>query len=424
MFNKKLLLTGTIFILISLIFAGLLSCEVMAADQKLTIGAVAPLTGPSARVGEEFQGAVEMALTEIDYQIGDYEIDVIWIDSESETAAAASAYEMTIMRDGMDVGFLSWHSWVGVGLMDIGATHQIPHLFGYGSTVVINENYEEDPDFYSYWLGKGWPMPGDLTAGYVEAIEGAIEDGIWEPKNRRAAIYGDDTDWGRDFGAGIAAQLEEAGWEIVAEEFFGTEETDFYPLLDRFSRDEVSLLAGTVGSVDGFSAFISQADEIDLESMIIADGLGWTGEWYEMTGDASNYVLDQIPQWATEEAIAFREEFIDNFGFTPSPTAAALTYDYTNFLIKILNATLEEYGELNSEVIYEFAYDKLRSGEITYKDGIVMEELRYAEDVWPDPVVGQDAYMFPVIQYFEGEDFVVWPDDWAEKEIEIPERLR
>ena len=412
-------------LLVALLVAGLLlffgaDLEVMAQDEVLTIGAVAPLTGESARVGEEFQGAVEMALSEIDHQIGDYEIEVIWLDSESDTAMAAQAYEMAIMRDGMDLGFLSWHSWVGVGLMDIAAQHQIPHFFGYGSTEVINENYEENPELYSYWMGKGWPMPGDLTDGYVEAVEEAIEKGIWEPKNRRVAIYGDDTDWGRDFGSGIADQFEEAGWEVVTRQFFGTDETDFYPLLERFRADDVSLLAGTIGSVDAFSAFISQCRDIELESVIIADGLGWVGEWYEMTGEASNYVLDQIPQWATDEAIAFRDGFEEEYGFSPSPTSAALTYDYTNFLIKILEETYQEYGELNSQVIHEFGLDKLMTGEITYTDGLVMNELKYTEDVWPDPVVGPEYYMFPVVQYHEGEDDVIWPSDWADREFQLP----
>jgi branched-chain amino acid transport system substrate-binding protein len=43
------------------------------------------------------------------------------------------------------------------------------------------------------------------------------------------------------------------------------------------------------------SAFIKQADEVGLKSLIIADGLGWVGEWYNLTGKSSNFVMDQIP---------------------------------------------------------------------------------------------------------------------------------
>lgn len=416
--RKKLIIVITTVFLLSI-----LTVNVFADDNVLKIGAVAPLTGPSARVGEEFEGAVEMAFAEIDNQVGDYEIEVVWIDSESETAKATQAYEMAIQREGIDVGFLSWHSWVSVGLMDICALHQIPHFFGYGATTVVNENYEKNPERYSYWLGKAWPSPKLLTTGYIETVEGSIEKGIWEPEEKKAAIYGDDTDWGRDFGEGITEQLEEEGWEVVTQQYFGKNESDFYPLLQRLKDQDVSLLAGTVGSVSAFSSFVKQAREIDLNSLIIADGLGWTGEWYDLTGDASDYIIDQIPQWTTQEAKDFRDEFEEEYGFRPSPTSAAVTYDLSKFLIKILETTYEEYGELNSTVLYEFGRENLMSGEMTYSDGIVMNEYKYTPDTWPDMVVGPEGYMFPVIQYKEGEDSVIWPDDWAEREIEIPERL-
>lgn len=416
--KKKLLIVATtIFLLTCLV------TNVFAEDKVLKLGVVAPLTGPSARVGEEFQGAVEMAFEDIDYKVGDYDIEILWIDSESETAKATQAYEKAIVRDGMDVGFLSWHSWVSVGLMDICALHQIPHFFGYGATTVVNENYEKNPERYSYWLGKAWPSPKLLTTGYIETVEGAIEKGLWDPETKKAAIYGDDTDWGRDFGAGIAEQLEQEGWDVVTKQYFGKNESDFYPLLQRLKNQNVSLLAGTVGSVSAFSSFVKQAREIDLNSLIIADGLGWTGEWYDLTGDASDYMIDQIPQWTTQEAKDFREDFIDKYDFRPSPTSAAITYDLSNFLINVMETTYEEYGELNSKVLFEFGRENIMTGEMTYKDGIVMTEYKYTPDTWPDMVVGPDGYMFPVIQYEDGEDSVIWPDSWAEREIKIPDSL-
>jgi branched-chain amino acid transport system substrate-binding protein len=401
-----------------------LAPQVLAADNVLKVGIVAPLTGPSARVGEEFKGAVTIALEEIDYQVGDYKIKPVWIDSESETAKAAQGYSKAIMREGIDVGFLGWHSWVCVGLMDMASQYKIPHYFGYGATQVVNENYNRNPERYKYWLGKGWPLPQKLTKGYVEAIEGAIKAGKWDPKSKKAAIYGDNTDWGRDFGAGIAKQLKKSGWEIVTKEYFGKQESDFYPLLQSLKDQNVSLVAGTVGSVSAFSSFIKQLREINLNSMVVADGLGWTGEWYDLTGESSNYVVDQIPQWSTEESREFRDRFKKRYGFKPSPTSAAITYDLTNFFIKILKKTNQKYGELNSEVLAEFGEENLITGKISYKDGIVMEEYKYTPNTFPDPIVGPEHYMFPVIQYEDGEGSVIWPDAWSERKIEIPESIK
>ena len=51
-----------------------------AADKVFKIGVLGPFTGPSARTGEEFKIAAEMALENINYQVGDYTIEPVWVD--------------------------------------------------------------------------------------------------------------------------------------------------------------------------------------------------------------------------------------------------------------------------------------------------------------------------------------------------------
>ena len=49
-----------------------------------------------------------------------------------------------------------------------------------------------------------------------------------------------------------------------------------------------------------------------------------------------------------------------------------------------------------------------------------MKDFRFTEESFPDPVVGQDYYIFPVIQYFGGEGTLIWPGDWKEADLQIP----
>jgi branched-chain amino acid transport system substrate-binding protein len=179
-----------------------------------------------------------------------------------------------------------------------------------------------------------------------------------------------------------------------------------------------ALLAGTSTALPTYSALIKQADEVGLESLIIADGLGWFGEWYELTGEASNYVLDQIPGWATDEGRAFAEEFEERWDFPPSPSAAGLSHDGASFFIALAQDAYEEYGELSSEVIYNFVKDNIWTGEWTFTDGIVMDEYKTTPEVVPDPVVGKGYYIFPVLQYFDGEGKVIFPPEWAEQDLQ------
>jgi len=139
----------------------------------------------------------------------------------------------------------------------------------------------------------------------------------------------------------------------------------------------------------GFPAMIKQSREKDLGSLIVADGLGWVGEWYDMTGDASDYVIDQIPGWATPKAVAFNEAFTKRWGIEPSPSSAGLAFDEANFFIKVLQQTFEDSGELTSASIFKTGKEKMMTGQLTYTDGILMKEYKFLPETMPDMVVGK-----------------------------------
>ena len=387
--------------------------EPVEATEVLKVGVLSPFSGPAARTGEEIKGAVEMAFEAINYQIGEYKIEPVWIDSQSDPAKGAQAYEQAVVQDGIQAGLIDWHSSVAVSCMDIAAKHKIPHFFGFAATEVINEKYESDPEKYSYWMGKTWPSAYKLSIAYVTSLEDAIAAGTWAPEKKTVFIWGEDTDWGRSFGNAIKKDFENTGWEIVGEDYFPIDQTEFYPLLNKIKDLNPAVIAGTSAAPPAISALIKQADEVGLESLIIADGLGWVGEWYDLTGSSSNYVIDQIPQFASAEAQAWVKEFEKKYGIAPSPSAAGQSYDMTNFFIKLARRTLEKHGELTSETLYEVGQSELWTGKLVYTDGMMHARYEYNETSIPDPVVGKGYFIFPVLQYMDGEGIIVWPDDWA-----------
>jgi branched-chain amino acid transport system substrate-binding protein len=85
--------------------------------------------------------------------------------------------------------------------------------------------------------------------------------------------------------------------------------------------------------------------------------------------------------------------------------------------IQIAEHALAEYGELSSETVYQWAKENVQTGNWSYTDGIVMEEYKYTPESVPDPVVGQGYYIFPVLQYFDGEGKVIYPPEWAEQKL-------
>ena len=396
-----------------------------AAEEKtLKVGSIGPFTGPASRVGQEFKNAITMAFDAIGWKVGDTKIEMVWIDSESDAEKAAKAYEKAIVKDGIDVGYNTWHSWVSVSCMEVAAKYKMPHFFSFGAGELIIQKYKENPEKYKYWVGKTWPLAEKLSIGYIKALDEAVAKGIWTPKSKKVAVYGVDNDWGRNFGAAVKKQFQEAGWEVAAEEYVQLGETEFYPLLSKIKREKVAVAVGSMSDPPSVSAFIKQSREVGVKSLIISDGLGWVGEWYNLTGDASDFVLDQIPQWTTPEAIQFRDQFTAKYGFEPGASSGGLCYDTARFFIKVLQTTQEKYGALTRENLVKCAEEEVMTGKLTFKDGILIEEYKYTPETFPDPVVGKGAYIFPVIQYFKGKANIVWPEEWKTADIQIPDSLK
>ena len=283
-------------------FALTLFAGTAAAEKILKVGIIGPFTGPSAKSGAEFKGSVTMAFEKVNNMVGDYKLEPVWVDSQSDPAKVASAYAEACERIGIQGGVLNWHSSTAVAAMDVAAQYKVPHMFGFGATEVVNEKWRSDPDKYSYWGGKGWPIPGKLMAGYAETIDNAIKSGKYKPKSKVVAIACEDTDWGHSAGDAVAAEFEKKGWKVASKDYYPITQMDFYPLLGKYKKEDVAVIFSTSTAAPVTSAFIKQTREVGLKSLIIIDGLGWSGDWYKMAGAASDGVLDMIPQLTTQEA--------------------------------------------------------------------------------------------------------------------------
>lgn len=395
--------------------------QAFAAGKTLKVGILGPFTGPSAQTGKEFKASVEMALETINGTVGDYKIEPVWVDSQSDPAKASGAYAEAVEGKGIQAGVLNWHSSVAIAVMDVAAQYKVPHMFGFGASEVVNQKWQDNPEKYSYWGGKGWPVPAKLEKNYIVALNQAIKAGTFKPKKKLAAIYGEDTDWGRSAGGSYKKALLASGWEVHSEQYFPATQTDFYPLLAKYKKDGVAVVAGTSTSPSAITAFVKQATEVGLKSVIVASGLGWIGDWYKMTGPASNYVLDSIPQLTTAEAQQWAKDVKAKYGFNPSPSAGGLSYDGIRMFIKILQRANELHGTLSKETIHKTMVEEVNTGKLTYSkaDGaIIMNEYKYNADTMPDMVVAPDAYFFPILQYKKGKGYMIFPEVWKQKDFE------
>lgn len=403
-----------------------LTLTVMGASESakvLTIGCIAPLTGPSANAGREIRAGATMAWEEVGYKIGDYDVKLVWINDESDPEKVTRKYEQAIMQDKIDISMFTWNTAVGLAVLRLVAKYEIPHFFTCNNVDAIRPMWSSDEKYQNYTC-MIWGQVSQLNRGYSIVLNDAIEKGIWKPRNKKIAIYGEDTDNGRIYAKDLKNHFESTGWEVVSEDYFNYGETSFFPLLTKIKNLDATVVAGANASGPSGAAFIKQAREVNLQSFIIVSGLGYDAKWYDLTGDASDYVLDMRPILSTEKGRKFFADFEAKYGYKPGAAAAGQHYDITRFFIRMCTEILKEYGELNREVILKFTKENLWTGKMAHEDAIVVPRYRWNTESLPGPVVGEKDFSFPIIQYYKGTATAVWPDSLKTGDLQIPDEVK
>jgi branched-chain amino acid transport system substrate-binding protein len=390
-----------------------LSMEAMAQQKVFKLGVLGPMTGAAAKSGNEIKDGTTLAFEKMGYKIGDYKIELVIIDDQSDPAKGVNAYTEAIERLGVQAGVSNWNTAVTVAIQDILRKYKVPHFFCEGAGKAGLDKYQSLPPDQRYLIMKGYPIPQKLTVGYVDCVRNAIAKGIWKPEKKLAAFWGEDTDWGRSLVGGIRDGLKKDGWSVYTEEYFTMSATDFYAYLGKCKAAGVTLLAGSTSGAASNAAIVKQAREIGLKAMFINDGLGWIGEWYSLTGAASDGVLDMEIQYKTPAQKAWAADFEKRFNYKPGPVGSGLPYDYAFFFAKIAKRAIEKYGKLDSESLFKVGSEEVATGKLTYTEAegaILNKRYRTTPEDAPDPVVGEADFYFPVVQYKGGKGIVVYPE--------------
>ncbi len=399
-----------------------------AAEGPLKIGSMGPFTGPASRTGDEIKNGVALALEDaraegdlplkIDGQQRD--VEIVYIDSQSSPEKAVKAVTDAISRQGVQFICNGWHSSVAMAVTDAEAPFKIVHIGHLGESQYISEKINGDPQKYRGWF-KGWPAPPKLAGLYGPPLQHFIESGAWQPKNMKAAILVEDTDFGRGWGDAIIDSLTKAGFEVLPYDVTSLEETEFTPLLTKYKAQQVSLVGMTSTGNVSASNFVKQFHQQQLPALLIAHGLGWFSEWYELTGEASNYaVAIDSPQVIADFQQDWVKRYKDKFGIDPGIAASGITYDYMRMALKVLNKA----GTLDFDTLINTIYAMPYKGVWNlYKFPKEANENALApNEVEVGPFM--EGFFFPMVQLMDGKAKVIWPLEYAAAEFQAPPWLK
>lgn len=406
--------------------AGALAASAAATDavaaDAIKIGVMSPHSGPAARVGEDVRNGVNMAREEA-IAAGDLPVTVggeardfefVWVDSESSPEKGIRAVRRAITEDKVDILMFGWHSSVGLAVIDVSAEYGKIHFGPLPATHRISEKIIDNN--YTHYF-KGWPVIGAMAEQYVVAINDWKAKGLWDPAVKKAGILVEDSDWGRGWSDSLRKRLVESGWEIIGEDVTKMDETSFGPIMTKYRALGATVVGFTYNNPASVYAAVKAHADAGLQGLLIAEGLGWFADWHQGTGDAANFAVSMdSPRPLTDGQRDWMARYRDKFGHDASPATAGHAYDYTRMLAK----GLAQAGTLETAALSDVLLNLEHTG--------VWHHYAFSKEAGDSAMAPyevktgpfMEGFNFPLVQYYDGESMVVWPEAFAAGKFRAP----
>ncbi len=234
----------------------LLVPAVASAENVLKIGVFEPVTGENG--GGGFQEVLGMryahTLTpEVELGGETYKIELVEVDNQSDKTAAVSAAQ-SLMASGVSVVLGSYGSGVSIAAGEIFADAGVPAI----GASCTNPQVTLGNDFY-FRVCFLDPFQGKVMANY------AFQEGA-----TKAAVI---TQLGDDYSSGLGnfflKAFKDLGGEVVSEEQFQTNQTDFKAILTNIKAQEPDVIFAP-SSIATAPLLIKQARELGITAKIMA----------------------------------------------------------------------------------------------------------------------------------------------------------
>ena len=289
-------------------------------DKVIKIGVFQPTTGENGGggfqevLGIRYANQVHPTVT---INGEEYKVELVEVDNKSDKTEAVNAAQK-LVSEKVSVVLGSYGSGVSIAAGQIFADAKIPAI-GCSCT---NPQVTEGNDFY-FRVCFIDPFQGTVMANY------AFQNGA-----KNAAVI---TQLGDDYSSGLGSFFKEAfsslGGNVVSEEQFQTNQTDFKAILTNIKAANPDIIFAP--SITTAPLIIKQARELGITATIAAGDTWENSTIIENAGaDAEGVVLSTFfdeAEPANEEAAAFIEGFkkylTDNKQEAIIPAVSALGYD-------------------------------------------------------------------------------------------------
>jgi branched-chain amino acid transport system substrate-binding protein len=299
--------------------------------QTVKIGFFSPTTGPTAADGVSAKNGATLAVEHLNRQ-GGRKYELVAYDDAGDPAQGASVARKLAQQDRVTIGVSGAYSPVGAAAAPIFQSSKIPMLSAYGVSARVKQAGD-----YIFRTGPAGEVEGAAAAIF-------IKDNL---KARRLSILAGDAEPPIVTSGGVRAQARAEGLQIVSDDKFALEDTDFRPLLQRIrsARPDVVYAAAYY---DAASQILNQAKEVGVDIPFVFGSLSDSYRIFELAKANAEgaYLVTDFDRGGREASKTFVTDFEREFKVPPDVVAAA-SYD----AVLVADAAIDKAGSTDGTKI-------------------------------------------------------------------------
>jgi branched-chain amino acid transport system substrate-binding protein len=384
-----------------------------AAGGAIRIGAIYPLTGDLALLGEESWRGAEVARVLQNKKGGVLGKQIEFVKGDAPDAnAAVSQANRLISSEKVPILIGTYSSTLSMAATQVAERNQVIYWeMGGISDPIVERGFK-----YLFRITPMGSMYGGKAADYSKEVL-APKLGI-APDKLKVSIVHEDALYGTTVGTGAEKRAKEIGLNVLGRDPYSAKATDLSPLILKLKAAQPDVLIAT-SYIQDLLIFWKQARELGFwPREVIGTGAGFAlVDFAKAMGDDANGVYN-----------VDNTQYLINPNFAPGAKEAAEAYQalfkepprsghsLMNFMgAQVLFDVISRAGSTDPEAIRKAAL----ATDIPDQKTPMGYGVKFAPP--GDKIAGQDIRAFPLIfQWQKGKQLTVWPKAAAVAEAIIP----
>ena len=367
-----------------------------AAPSSIKIGAVVPLTGGNASLGDQVNNGYQVAVEDINknggVKLGNVraQLELKVLDDESNPSNTVQRMESLYSSENVVAYLGGAGSNLHAAAVPIAEKNKTPYLgVAFGLYSIHQQGLK--------YLFSPFPKSPDLTKMSFDLLD------TLNPKPTRVAIFRENTDWGREMGSLWTQQANSRGYQVVVDQEYALGAQDFSPMILAAKAANADAVLAQPVPPDGL-AIEKQMKELDFNANVYiviraADALVWG----QNLGKDGDYVI-LAPGWSADLKFPGVDQLKSEYQAKYNKPADALV-GAAYATVQILAAAIERAGKADRDAIR----DALTQTDMMTVNGPVKFN--------PD---GSGQIITVALQWQNGKQTLVWPRDQAASPIAYP----